>query len=136
MLETMPKVPHPWQPVHSVAYLLLCVGLADGTLDEHEGNEIERLVTHYDGRHGQDAAEVVGLALAYFQRVVSDLGREGYLASVREHATRLANHYGDSVLQSVIGDMIRIAQADGDLDDAEAALVQAVATDWQVGGEA
>ena len=136
MLEAMPKVPPPWQPVHSIAYLLLCVALADGSLDEEEGKEIRELIGHYDGRKGSEADEILGLALSFFQRVVGELGRDGYLASVREHATRLANHYGDAVLLSVVGDMIRIAQADGVLDDAEAALVQAVADDWHLGGEA
>lgn len=135
MPEPMLKVPTDWSPLDSVAYMLLCVSVADGEVDGAELGMIRRLVARH-GRVEEDQANMAtARAFAWLRHVFEERGRDGYLASLRSHATRLANHYGPPTLRAVIGDMLAVAQADGVLDDAEVVLIQTVASDWDVSDE-
>lgn len=136
MPEALLKVPTDWSPLDSVAYMLLCVSIADGSIEGVEMKAVRRLV----GQHGQVDEEQAGLAtaraFAWLRHVFEERGRDGYLASLRSHATRLANHYGPQRLKAVVGDMLEVARADGNLEDAEVVLIQTVASDWKVSDDA
>ncbi|RME28466.1 MAG: TerB family tellurite resistance protein [Deltaproteobacteria bacterium] len=135
MPEPLLKVPTSWTPLHSVAYLLLGVSIADGSIDEAEMNAVRRMVARHGQCSPEEADAAVSLAFAWLQHVLGEQGRDGFLRSLHSHATRLANHYGPPKLRAVVTDMLAVAQADGSLDDAEVVLIQAVANDWQVSDE-
>lgn len=132
MPELMLKVPTTWSALHSVAYMLLCVSIADGDLDERELVAVQRMVAQHGRVSSGEATAATGQAYGWLRHVIDQRGRDGYMASLRGHATRLANHYGPSALRAVIDDMLAVAAADGVLDDAEVALIHAVGADWEV----
>lgn len=136
MPEPLLKVPTTWSALNSVAYMLLCVSIADGSIDGSEMDAVRRLVARHGNVDEEDAAHATATAFAWLRHVWEERGREGYLRSLHGHATRLHNHYGPGRLKAVIGDMLAVAQADGKLDDAEVVLIQTVASDWAVSDDA
>ncbi len=129
-------LPEGWTPLNSLAYLLLGVAVIDGSLEGTEMERILQLMDRYDGVDAQSGRRAAHLAHTYLMATQSTGQREGFFQSLHQHAALLANRYGKLVLRSVVEDMIRIAQADGVLEDEEVVLIQSAASAWGVYGEA
>lgn len=136
MSHELPPLPAEWTPRHSIAYLFLGVGIADGTLDQIEADTSLSILARHESVSEDEAKEVLIEAHGHLDAVNEAGGREAWFRTLDAHFALLANRLGKPTLRTIIQDMIAIALSDGHLASEEVMLIQAAASRWGVGGEA
>lgn len=123
-------LPADWNPIDSLAVLMLAVAAADAEADRVELDAITERLRLLAPKAPERAEAAVHRALQHWVlELVPGVGREPG-AWVEWHCTLLAERYPDAVRRRFVMDMVTVARASGGPRAAEIELAAAMASAW------
>lgn len=123
-------LPDDWNPIDSLAVLMLAVASADGDADRAELDAITQRLCQLAPKAPGRVDDAVRRALDHwFLQLIPGVERES-AGWVSWHCQQLAERYPEKVRRRFVLDMVAISKASGSSQPAEIDLAAGIATTW------